>query len=158
MAKISSETMKRVDEIASLFGLPISTDVTTIPPSATLFELMEEAPSTSAPKRPKGLFEDLLRGDPSMLYQDMQRAPEKYDPLTVQLVKDIMTKRRELSAEERQLLDLAMLDYATEPPPKLPAPAKAATKKKEPEPEVESTPVEGVNFPQGLERPFWWLR
>ena len=158
MQKKSSEIMKRHNEIALLFDLPTSTSVTTIPSLPSLFTLMEDEPSVTSPKREQGLFAAILQNDPTALYQDMRQDPEKYDSNAVELVEELIAKRRKPTAEERRLLDAAVLELNSVPPPKT-TPKKLVPKPAlQPKEEAsEGVPLAGVDFPAGLERPFWWL-
>lgn len=160
MQKKSTESTKRHDELARLFGLPVSPEVTTIPSLPTLSDLMEGDPSPTSRARVQGLFSEILRDDANILYQDMRQAPEKYDPDAVELITRLIARKRELSKQERQLLDLAVLELNRQPPDKAP-PKQPVTKLVVRELAVEEEPAglprEGIDFPAGLERPFWWL-
>lgn len=164
MQKKSSTITKKLDEIASLFGLPTSTEVTGMPSLPTLAEMMEEPRSPTSLGRPKGLFEELLGGNLAALYQDMLLEREKYEPEVVELVQQLMQQKRELTQDERALLDRAVLDFNRRLPVKA-APTKPPTQKKL-EPHVEDEhegdlptrdAIPGVDIPMGVEKPFWWL-
>lgn len=100
----------------------------------------------------------MLRDDANVLYQDMRQEPEKYDPDAVTLVTQLVARKRELTKEERQLLDLAVLDLNRALPVKeQPRPTVVRTQDRAHFEEPEAMPVAGVDFPAGLQRPFWWL-
>lgn len=109
--------------------------------------------SEPPPKRPTGLFEELLHGRPDALYADALEHEDRYDPPTTQLLGELVTARRAPTDEERTLLDRATFEFATakNTPPE---PVKKALRKErrdeeEMEEEAPAVPLEALP-------PFWW--
>jgi hypothetical protein len=62
---------------------------------------------------PQGLFASLV-GDPTVLFDDLLRSPEKYEPQVEGLLLELMTGRKrlqDLPTEDREVLDRATLDW-----------------------------------------------
>lgn len=106
-------------------------------------------------KRP-GLFREMLQEDPGVLYYDALDHPDRYDPEVLHLLEQLVAGRRVVTEEERALLDVATLEYATAPSPAHEAVrtelVKRVEKKMQPTPE---TPPDG---PEADMPAFWWLR
>ena len=162
-----SKTTKRLDEIASLFELPISTDVTGIPSLPTLLELMSDPKtpeSSTSSQRMDGLFAVYMRSNPDILYQDMQHEKDKYSPECLDLVQDIVARPRPITPKERKILDEAVLDFNRKwtPPKPVVDNKPRAVRLRETDDHSDSEdahgdPIAGVDFPIGTDRPFWWL-
>lgn len=151
------------DSIASQYNLPLSSELTALPPVVcptfpTVAELLETQAPASSSGKPTGLFEELLQSRPEVLYVDMTEHPEKYEDGVTDLVRELVSSRRELQPEERALLDRAVLDFMASPRPK-------AERPKKPEPRLtlpradEAAPVVDApdDLPDGEARAFWWL-
>lgn len=114
------------------------------------------------PPRPEGLFEDLLRSDPSALAQDALDHPDRYADEARALLTELVQSPRRVSAEERRVLDRATLDLAEYRPPTLPAsapkkrPVEGAPRRQTVEQVVDPLPVPGIDIPEDA-APFWWL-
>lgn len=123
------------------------------PPSVLQFELAE----AQSPKD-RGLFHELLERNHLVLHYDMQDRPELYSDAARQLILELADGQRrydDLSAKEKQELDAATLEYATQPPVRSHEKKRTAMLKRikrilEP-PTDHSTPEEQL-------APFWWLR
>jgi len=118
-----------------------------------------EAQTQATPPPSKGLFDSLV-GQVEPLYQDSLEHPEKFKDEAVTLLHDLVAGTKNLkglSATEREVLDLATIDFASAPskdhrPPRTPR----ATA---PRPEAESSlPTPGVDVPEGEQGAYWWLK
>jgi hypothetical protein len=120
---------------------------------------LEEAPKEQK-GRSSGLFDALIR-EVAPLYQETLEHPEKFTPEGTALVTELAagTKRlATLTRTERELLDLATIDFAAATPKKKPrrAPPRPAPAPREP-PKAE-LPIGGVDVPEGTQDAYWWLR
>lgn len=120
----------------------------------SFFELVEKevVPVT---KERESLFEQLLKGRLPVLLDDVEKTPEKYDERCVELLEDLRTGRKKLSsltALEKKTLDLAVIDFAGNPPPKPNPPRKQVTSE---EPPKRPSPKD-VEFVEGAV-PYWWV-
>ena len=162
MSKTSSPNW---DSIASQFGLPLSSELTslktpaspTFPTVEELIRLDSEASRPSSSK--KGFFEELLQSRPEAMYLDTLDHPEKYTGEVKQLLEEITLQRRAPTDEERVLLDRAVLDFLAKPkappppsPKKRTEPMEPVTGSEEAFPETAQDPVSTGEPP-----PFWWL-
>lgn len=168
------KSQERWDSIASQFGLPLSSELTGLPPAAfpsfpTVKELAASAADAPSSSRPTGLFEELLQSRPEAIYIDTLDHPEKYEEGVGELVRDLVMRSRELTGKERELLNRAVIDLAARPKDK-PAPKKKAEPKPSlerlameealdgrdisgpDEAEREATPTKGNDLPA-----FWWV-
>jgi hypothetical protein len=71
--------------------------------------------SNVSERRRSGLFETLL-GDPRVLYQEMLEDPSRFDAEVTELVLRLVagaTNLESLTSEEREVLDRAVLDWAS---------------------------------------------
>lgn len=94
-----------------------------------------------------------MQSRPEELYLDTVEHPEKYDDAVPALVRDMVEKRRPPTAEERLLLDAAVLDFAAKAKPVAAGPKKPASPRVK-SPEAEETM--SSSYP-GEPKPFWWL-
>jgi hypothetical protein len=124
------------------------------------------SPASSPP--PQGLFDSFV-GDPAVLFEDLLRSPEKYEPGVQELLMELLGGRQlsALSKDERALLDRATLDWnrktSSPPPPASPATSSETEKQKtssdDSEPSKREVDPEAV--PEGTLRdeemiPFWF--
>ncbi len=105
-----------LDLIALQFGLPLSSELTGLPAAAfpkfpTVGQLAVSIEESTSPNRPTGLFEELLQSRPEALYLDASDHPEKYEDGVLDLARDLVQHKRDLSSEERALLDRAIIDF-----------------------------------------------
>lgn len=106
-----------------------------VPPRfPTLSELTSPPPASPAPSSVSGLFASLI-GDPTVIFDDLLRNPEKYEPRVQGLLLDLMSGRRrlaELPTEEREILDRATLDWnrKTSSSPPSPSPTTSSESEK----------------------------
>jgi hypothetical protein len=145
----------------SLLDVP-NPNAPSLPASVALVELGTE----EQPQRERGLFETLL-GSPEALYQDAVEHPEKYSAETIALLRALVSgtkKQSELTPEERRMLDLGTIDFATAPakPKRRRAPERAR-----PVLELEAggasrgrggAPEPGVDVPREAVAPYWWMK
>lgn len=122
------KSQERWDSIASQFGLPLSSELTGLPPVAfpsfpTVKELATSTEATSS-TRPTGLFEELLQSRPEAIYIDLLDHPEKFEDGVKELVEELVARPRALSDKERDLMNRAVLDFVAKPKDKPRAPAK----------------------------------
>lgn len=102
---------------------------------------------------------------PEEMYTDSLEHPEKYDSRVRDLLQELATMRREPTAEERMLLDAAVLDFAAKPKPQAPAPKKVQQLSRPVEfrtpdfaTEVAAeSPEEESAIPDGQPKAFWWV-
>lgn len=102
---------------------------------------------------------------PEEMYTDSIEHPEKYDGRVRDLLQELTSARREPTAEERALLDTAVLDFAAKPRPAAPAPKKVQPLAKPVEfrtpdfaTEVAAeSPEEESAIPDGQPKAFWWV-
>lgn len=124
------------------------------PPSP--FELTEEP----RPIKPTGLFHELLDGNHLVLHYDMLDRPDLYDDQSRDLVAQLADSRRrleDLTLQERQLLDVAALEYATKPPvPSHERDRRQLTKRVVQK--IEPLPDDAPGGPEESLPAFWWLR
>ena len=134
--------------------LPTGCSTSGNPPSP--FELAD-----SPPQSKRGLFEELLERNHLVLHYDMQERPDLYDDQMKQLVDELSGGSRQydqLNDVEKQALDHATLEYATQPPVKSHERARrqmvkrANEKMKRPSPRIDPT------MPEQLMPAFWWLK
>lgn len=163
------KSQERWDSIASQFGLPLSSELTGLPPVAfqkfpTVQELAASDPPASPGTRPTGLFEELLQSRPEAIYIDLLDHPEKFEDGVKELVEELVTKKRELSDRERDLLNRAVLDFLAKPKEKVapkPIPKKAVEKLEMDEllteelAEIDDAPA--APTATGELPAFWWL-
>jgi hypothetical protein len=143
-----------------------------IPNSAPSFpsfnELVEQDRIKPEPvsARRFGLFETLLGGNVQALKADLDQYPDKYQPELAGLLELLLAGAktlRDLTDQERALLDAAVIDYASSPKPKQPVSVRPRLTTHE-EPQTRQRPAEdeprpGVDVPADLEMPaYWWLR
>jgi hypothetical protein len=103
----------------------------------------------------KGLFQELLLSRAESLHNDAEEFPEKYDPRVPPILRELVSTRRQPTPEERKLLDLAVLDFASKKPSNKPtahAPARNETHADQKSPGAEA----GMSVPEAI-KPFWWL-
>jgi len=124
-------------------------------PPTEQFQLVDRP----APK-PTGLFAELLDRNHLVLHYDMQDRPDLYDERAKQLVEDLSAGRTgwdRLTPEERNALDLATLEYATQPP--LPShQRRRASVVKQVTRKIDPMPEPGAGAPEEALPAFWWLR
>lgn len=135
------------------------------PPEFPAFMQLVELDREQAPAPPtarsSGLFEGLLGGRPEPLYEDAAAHPEKYSPEAQALLADLIAGRvdaRALGEAERQLLDLATIDFATakpKAPPRSLRPAPVPPRAPAAPPE---RPAPGIDVPAEVPEPYWWLK
>lgn len=146
-----------------------------VPPRfPTWSEVTRASPATPEPSPPsqQGLFVSLV-GDPHVLFEDLLRSPEKYEPEVEGLLLELITGRRrlqDLPRSEREILDRATLDYnrksSSSPPSPSPTTSSETekqktssddserpTKESEPEPERE---IPSDLIPDEAMIPFWF--
>lgn len=131
---------------------------TSFPDFPTLAQLAE-VPEQEA-KKETSLFDGLL-GDVGALHDDMVRHPEKYDRRTSELLTQLASGSlppKNLTPEERRLLDMAVMDYAQAPRPRAPGPARANQQPKKAPAKKRADPVPGRDVPVTELPPYWWLR
>ena len=130
------------------------------PKFPSLVEVAELGGPPAEPKeKSRGLFDALL-GNVEALYQETVEHPDKFTPEAAALARELVAggKRLDtLTAAERQVLDLATIDFAEATPKgKKPRPQRAPT------PLVEDRgperPVGGVDVPEGAQEAYWWLK
>jgi hypothetical protein len=125
-----------------------------------LVELDREQ-AQAPPARSSGLFEGLLGGRPEALYEDAMANPDKYSPEAQLLLADIVAGKvdpRLLSDEQRRLLDLATIDFATAKPKAPRRSPKAAPRPAAPPAAPLERPTPGVDVPGEVPEPYWWLK
>lgn len=167
---ISRTKQEILDSIASQFGLPLSSELKGLPPSAfpkfpALHELVESSTQASASAKPSGFYEELLGSRPEGLYLDVVDHPEKYEEGVLALTTELVQKPRDLSAPERELLDRAVLSFLEKPRPPLPAPAKEKKASLQMDDTLDDTPEldmpdneEPAEAPSGENAgAFWWV-
>jgi hypothetical protein len=107
-----------------------------------------------APRKPEGLFAELLGDALEPLAGDLQRSPERYDEDARALVERLLAeppRSRRIEDHERRLLDEATWIFATAPRP-------AARLDAGPPAERTRKPVEVRPVAMDRERaPYWWL-
>jgi len=165
------KSQERWDSIASQFNLPLSSELTGLPPVVfptfpTVQELAASAQLASPGTRPTGLFEELLQSRPEAIYIDILDHPEKFEDGVKELVEELVTHRRELTAQERELMDRAVLDFLAKPkgqPAPKPMPKKVDERAEMAEALDEELRAEIVEPPaaaaanNGEPPAFWWL-
>ena len=124
-----------------------------IPPQSPKFptfsELVGQIANEPLPKKEVGLFEGLLGGRPEILYEDLLRNPEKYDPAVEGLLTSmLMGKKRleDLTADEATLLNSSTFEFNQVP---------SISKEEVVQPVEQSSSIEEL-APTEAE-PFWWL-
>lgn len=155
------ESTKRWDSIASQFNLPLSSELTALPPAVlptfpTVKQLLEKK-ALEPSSKPSGLYEELLQSRPEAMFVDTLDHPQKYEGGVPDLLEELTRTRRAPTEEERALLDRAVLDFMTKPREKPPAPKPVPRA-------VLEEPIEPPEAPQAEEapgggemKPFWWL-
>lgn len=127
----------------------------------TLEELTTPVTSKdSASSNTPGLFRSLV-GDPRVVFEDLLRSPEKYEPGVDQLLQELMTGSKSLdtlSTQDQALLDRSVLDLNRSSSKEPASPSK--TQKKQ-----SATPVEppdlGVDLEELIQEgldPSWFNR
>jgi hypothetical protein len=132
----------------------------TFPSFPTLKEMAEER--ERAQKREEtGLFDGLLGGNVGALYEDWIRHPDKYERRTSELLTQLASGSRslkELTPEERRLLDSAVVAYAQAPALRR-APRRALSQPKQARKRTKRVePVPGRDVPITEMPPYWWVR
>ena len=113
------------------------------------------------PRKQKGLFEELLDKNHLVLHYDMQERPDTYEEHARDLVEQLAggaLKYDELPEQERHVLDVATLEFATRPANNSHATTRAAIVKRV---ENKLAPVPeptGTLGPEEAMPAFWWLR
>jgi hypothetical protein len=137
---------------------PISLDYPQPPRFPSFNELLEESKEES-PTKPKGLFEELFQSRPEALYQDSLDHPEKYTQEVHMILRELIEKRRAPTDEERQKINLSVIDFMQAPrqeaaaPRPRPAPKVTAPREKE-----DASTFQEMTEALGTElKPFWWL-
>lgn len=127
----------------------------------TFAELASEV-TPPPPSRPQTLFN--IVGDPTILFSDLLDNPEKYEAGVDELLQELVHKRKrmdELSAQELQLLNRAVVAFMQAPARK-PPPAPTRRAPPEPEPEAFDLDEQGAPMPAEIDLPdapsFWWQR
>lgn len=143
-------------------------------------ELANQPPISPTPSPPKNdLFAGML-GTLDPLLADYQASPEKYDASAAELLEQLTHGSKsleQLSTTERQLLNLATLDFFSTPKPKVeePWPLSAEPAEEEADPRDEEdqdeedarasadtkkpeAPVPGVDVPVTELPAYWWLQ
>jgi hypothetical protein len=151
----SSDAFEQFLSDFNLTSLRSSASVLPRMPAAppTLAEFAQMGEETASRHGRGGLFEELLGGRLDVLFDDMARAPKKYELGARALVEDLVVRRLDLKAlpgDQRELLDRATVDYAASP-------------------RVAPQPTSGTQVPSGKRRPladvsattlprFWWVK
>lgn len=155
------KSRERWDSIASQFNLPLSSELTALPPvdfpSFPTVKELATSSETGSPSRPAGLYEELLQSRPEAIYVDVLDHPEKYEDGVKELASELVARRRELTDRERELMNRAVLDFVARPKDRPPAPrpaarASAPAARDDRELELDPPTTEGNDPP-----PFWWL-
>lgn len=168
MSTKSSELLNLQPQLELPFLKPLSSP--SFQKFPTLYELANETQQTQRP-REVGLFEGLL-GNPAVLYEDVLKSPGKYDERVSQVLAELTSGSKNLSAlstEERGLLDQAVLDYSqVSRKPVTPTPRasvssstskeKAPTRARKSRRTKAEEPRPGIDVPVTELPAFWWLR
>jgi hypothetical protein len=158
-------TTKKLDLIASEFGLPTSRDVSEISPHTfpTFAELVQEEEKRqtqmTAP-RDNGLFQQLMSGDIRHFYHDMEKFPDKYTEDDRALIQRLLASgNTQPTIEEREKLNTLVNTYFEKP--------KAAPVKRQPSnttprsvsnyDSYEPREIPSSIFPNNVPKPFWWI-
>lgn len=150
------------------------------PPTATTFpswfELAGAVDTGTRPEPKQELFSALI-GDARVLFQELLDDPSRFEEGVAELLQQLINSRRtfeEMTPEERDLLNRAAIDFATnksaapkkvETPSEgggMPAAARAAMSSEDEEPELEWG-ESGRHVPLSAELPdspptFWWQK
>lgn len=116
------------------------------------------------PPSPTSLFDGLLGGRPEVLLQDALANPTRYEPATREALAALGGKRStELTPEDRRILNLATIDYASVRP-RYAAPTKAGVPRppaQKPKSLDQDSLGDGrapqVETPGGTMSAYWWL-
>lgn len=119
----------------------------------------------AAPVEPASLFNGLLGGRLEVLTQDAAAHPDRYDEETRIFLEELdggARKLKELSPADAEMLDRAVMDFASARPQNKPAPTKDPPKSKKPALLVEEGELPDERAPQ-VELPngntaaaYWW--
>lgn len=137
------------------------------PPKFPTFAELAQVVTTPPPIQKSGLFQQLLGGQTQVLWQDLLKDPDKYEPEVQQLLQEILSGQKSLQAlmpEENQLLDRATLDFAQAsktPQPEKDRPPRSQAGEELPDKAIMREAEEGPPLPiptgaDGLDA-FWWL-